>query len=183
MSRCHPVSGHLSAQQATSQSALSPPGMMAYGHQRQHRIRKVVITGLNTCPGDPRPSFVIARRTWMAETSARSKASSPRPAKTESGCPERLARWPRAFVESFSADQVLLTSLLQVSPLSVAFGFVALAVSSSDTMGMNGLGRLDMDRADRSQKIALRELRAMGVRGGAGLLLRLPRQPFGHDEC
>jgi hypothetical protein len=34
------------------------------------------------CPGDPRPGFVTARKTWMAGTSARSKASSPRPAMT-----------------------------------------------------------------------------------------------------
>jgi hypothetical protein len=34
------------------------------------------------CPGDPRPGFVTARKTWMAGTSARSKASSPSPAMT-----------------------------------------------------------------------------------------------------
>jgi hypothetical protein len=34
------------------------------------------------CPGDPRPGFVTARKTWMAGTSARSTASSPRPAMT-----------------------------------------------------------------------------------------------------
>ena len=34
------------------------------------------------CPGDPRPGFVTARKTWMARTSARSRASSPRPAMT-----------------------------------------------------------------------------------------------------
>ena len=34
------------------------------------------------CPGDPRLGFVTARKTWMAGTSARSKASSPRPAMT-----------------------------------------------------------------------------------------------------
>src|SRR5881394_1824598 len=33
-------------------------------------------------PGDPRSDFVTARKTWMAGTSARSKASSPRPAMT-----------------------------------------------------------------------------------------------------
>ena len=34
------------------------------------------------CPGDPRPGFATARKSWMAGTSARSKASSPRPAMT-----------------------------------------------------------------------------------------------------
>ena len=43
-----------------------------YLQRRHHRAR----------PGDPRPGFVTARRTWMAGTSARSKASSPRPAMT-----------------------------------------------------------------------------------------------------
>src|SRR5436190_20332341 len=35
------------------------------------------------CPGDPSPGFVTASKMWMAGTSARSKASSPRPAMTE----------------------------------------------------------------------------------------------------
>ena len=43
-----------------------------FSQRRHHRA----------CPGDPRPDFATARKTWMAGTSARSKASSPRPAMT-----------------------------------------------------------------------------------------------------
>jgi len=43
-----------------------------FSQRRHHRA----------CPGDPRPGFATARKTWMAGTSARSKASSPRPAMT-----------------------------------------------------------------------------------------------------
>src|SRR5947208_9247704 len=42
------------------------------------------------CPGDPRSGFATARKAWMAGTSARSKASSPRPAMTERGWPGHL---------------------------------------------------------------------------------------------
>jgi len=38
-----------------------------FSQRRHHRA----------CPGDPRPDFATARKTWMAGTSARSKASSP----------------------------------------------------------------------------------------------------------
>src|SRR5205814_4494301 len=43
-----------------------------FSQRRHHRA----------CPGDPRPDFATARKTWMARTSARSQASLPSPAMT-----------------------------------------------------------------------------------------------------
>src|SRR5881394_3550819 len=85
--------------------AGTSPAMTAYGHQRQHRTRKVVITGLvpviHVLALSPQARRVVTaeERGWpghlarrrasrlspamtknMPGTSARSKASSPRPA-------------------------------------------------------------------------------------------------------
>ena len=65
---------------ARSKASSPRPAMTAYGHQRQTPNQKS--RHHRPCPGDPCSGFVTAR-TWMAGTSARSKASSPRPAMTE----------------------------------------------------------------------------------------------------
>ena len=65
-------------------SFVASPGHDATGRKREVRLR-ISTHPCSSCPGLSRAStscFVAAPRTWMAGTSARSEASSPRPAMT-----------------------------------------------------------------------------------------------------
>jgi len=75
------------------------------------------------CPGDPRPGFVTARKTWMAGTSARSKASSPSPAMTTAdsrvNCPTDTAPAQQTQLRVLAARARVL---LYVRPSEISEG-------------------------------------------------------------
>src|SRR5213596_492155 len=81
------------------------------GHYLQRRHHRA-------CPGDPRPGFVTARKTWMAGTSARSKASSPRPAMTTAdsrvNCPTDTAPAQQTQLRDLAAGARVLQVDLRI---------------------------------------------------------------------